>query len=285
MAGLCGFLGLVPAVSAVAQDRPPTTIAASQRLRDRGEGLPTSMFGTYIRKGEFLFYPFFEYYRDENFEYTPEELGFIGDVDYRGRFRAREGLLFVAYGLTESLAVEFETAVISASLERAPDDPSSLPLRVTEAGLGDIEGQVRWRWRRETDDRPEIFSYAEAVVPHNQEKVLIGTAGWELKFGTGVVRGFGWGTLTARAAIEYDEASSSHFDSGEYALEYLKRLSRSWRIYVGIEGAQDEVSLIGELQWHVTSHVFVRFNSGVGLTSKATDWAPELGVVFSFGPR
>jgi hypothetical protein len=283
--GLCILVGLLAGVSAAAQDQPSAPFAAPDRLRDRGEGLPTSMFGTYIRRGEILFYPFFEYYRDEDFEYKPAELGFVGDEDYRGRYRAREGLLFVAYGLTDNLAVEFEAAVISASLDRAPDDPSALPLRTTESGLGDIEGQVRWRWRKETRDRPEVFSFAEVVVPHKRDKPLIGTPGWELKFGAGVVRGFGWGTLTARAAVEYDESSSSHFDSGEYALEYLKRLSRSWRVYAGIEGAQDEISLIGELQWHITPRAFVRFNSGFGLTSKATDWAPEVGVVFSFGPR
>jgi hypothetical protein len=27
-------------------------------LKDRGTGIPTSMFGTYVSKGELLFYPF-----------------------------------------------------------------------------------------------------------------------------------------------------------------------------------------------------------------------------------
>jgi hypothetical protein len=243
------------------------------------------MFGTYIRKGEFLLYPFFEYYRDRNFEYSPAELGYQLEEDYRGRYRAREGLLFLAYGITDALAVEFEAAVISAALDKAAGDPSAVPRRIEESGVGDIEGQIRWRWRKETRDRPEVFSFTEVVVPHQRDKILIGTPGWELKFGTGVIRGFGWGTLTARGAIEYDEASSSHFDSGEYAVEYLRRLSPSWRLYAGVEGSQDEVSLIGELQWHLSPRAFVRFNSGVGLTSKATDWAPEVGVVFSFGRR
>ena len=86
-----------------------------------------------------------------------------------------------------------------------------------------------------------------------------------------------------RAAVEYDEASSSPFDLGEYAVEYLKRVSPSWRLYLGIEGASDELSLITEAQWHVASNVFVRLNNGLGLTSKATDWSPEVGVVFTFG--
>ena len=111
--------------------------------------------------------------------------------------------------------------------------------------------------------------------------VFIGTSDVELKVGTGVIRGFSWGTLTARAAVEYAASSSSPFDIGEYAVEYLRRLSRHVRLYLGVEGAQDEISFIPELQWHVSRNAFVRLNNGVGLTSKATDWAPEIGVVIS----
>lgn len=281
--GLLLLTFLAGANPAVAQTDATPPTPPPDRLRDRGEGLPTSMFGTYIRRGELLLYPFYEYYRDGNFEYTPSELGAAGEDDYRGRYRANEGLVFVSYGFTHNLAVEFEAAVISASLDKSPDDPSALPLRIEESGLGDIEGQIRWRWNRETDRRPEIFSYGEVVVPHNRDKVLIGTSGWELKYGMGVIRGFRWGTMTARAAGEYDEASTSHFDLGEYAIEYLRRISPRWRVYAGLEGTQDELSLIGEVQWFVTPNVFVKINNGLGLTSKATDWAPELGVVFSFG--
>jgi hypothetical protein len=59
--GLAGLIGLLCAVPVAAQQQPPDPPAAPEWLRDRGEGLPTSMFGTYIRKGEFLLYPFFEY--------------------------------------------------------------------------------------------------------------------------------------------------------------------------------------------------------------------------------
>jgi hypothetical protein len=161
--------------------------------------------------------------------------------------------------------------------------PTALPERIEESGLGDIEGQVRWRWRRETAKAPEFFSYGEVVVPHHSEKVLIGTPGWEFTLGTGLTRGFGWGTVTARAAVEYDGASSSRFDTGEYAIEYLRRISPAWRIFAAIEGTQDELSFIAEVQWHATRNLFVRMNNGFGLTSKATDWAPEVGIVFSFG--
>jgi hypothetical protein len=281
--GLLGLLARPECAAAQSQAQAPAP--SPDRLRDRGEGLPTSMFGTYVRPGELLLYPFFEYYRDDDFEYKPSELGAPGEEDYRGRYRANEGLVFLGYGITDKLAVEFEVAVIEASLDKSPSDSSTLPIRLQESGLGDIEGQIRWRWNRETDRHPEIFSYAEVVAPHHRDKVLIGTPGWEVKYGMGAVRGFNWGTLTARAAVEYDEASSSHFDLGEYAIEYLRRISPSWRVFAGLEGEQDELSFIGEVQWHATPNVFVRINNGFGLTSKAADWTPEVGVVFSFGLR
>jgi len=263
----------------------PVAAPIETRQQDRGSGVPTSMFGTYIRGGELLVYPFVEYYRDRNFEYKPEELGVAGATDFRGRYRASEALVFLSYGLTDDLALELEAAVIRASLDKAAADRSALPARLTESGVGDIEGQLRWRWKRETATGPEAFSYVEAVSPRNRDKPLIGTSDWELKLGTGVVRGFAWGTLTGRAAVEYAAGSSSQFDIGEYAIEYLRRLSPRWRVYAGIEGTQDEVSFIGELQWFVRPNVFVKINNGVGLTSKATDWAPEVGVVFAFPRR
>ena len=65
-------------------------------LSDRGTGVRTSIFGTYVRSGELLVSPFFEYYIDNDFEYKPAELGYALDQDFRGRFRASEGLIFLA---------------------------------------------------------------------------------------------------------------------------------------------------------------------------------------------
>jgi hypothetical protein len=31
--------------------------------------------------------------------------------------------------------------------------------------------------------------------------------------------------------------------------------------------------------------MFIRFNNGVGITSKATDWAPELGILIALPVR
>ncbi|MFN0149707.1 MAG: hypothetical protein ACKVU1_03225 [bacterium] len=276
------LIAFAASVNTNAQVAQADDATPSARQADRGTGLPTSMFGTYIRDGELLVYPFFEYYLDNNAEYKPAELGYGLEQDFRGKFRASEGLIFLGYGITDWLAVEFEAAVISASLEKAADDTSATPTRIEESGTGDVEGQLRLRWARETASRPEFFSYFEAVSPQQRSKVLIGTPEWEFKLGSGAVRGFAWGTVTVRAAVEYSKEESK-FESGEYALEYLKRLSPAWRVYLGFEGAEDEIEMIGEAQWHVTDAIFFKFNNAVGVTSKAADWAPEIGCVFSFG--
>jgi len=264
--------------AAAQQDDPPY-------LRDRGSGIPTSMFGTYVRRGELLLYPFFEYYRDRNMEYSPAELGYGLDEDFRGRFRATEGLLFLSYGVTDWLTFEIEAAFISARLDKSPNDTSAMPARIEQSGLGDVEGQLRVRWRKERPGRPELFSYFEAVAPAQQAKLLIGTPNWELKAGIGTIKGFSWGTVTLRVAIDYDVASGSQVNLGEYAVEYLRRLSPAWRVYLGVEGTQDEVELISEVQWHLSRGVFLKVNNALGLTSKATDWAPEVGLMISLPVR
>jgi hypothetical protein len=262
----------------------PCAVHAQQtfdRSRDRGPGIPTSMFGTYVHRKELLVYPFFEYYRDKDAEYSPDELGYGLDADYRGRYRASESLIFLGYGVSDRLALELEAAVISATLTKAPDDPSTMPSEVKESGLGDVESEIRWRWNRETAKRPEFFSYFETVFPLQKQKKLIGTQDWEFKLGTGVVRGFKWGTVTVRAAAEYDAADAA-LAFGEYAVEYLKRLSPSFRVLAAVEGEEDEVELITEAQWFIRPNVFLKLNNSFGATSKATDWAPEIGIMFSF---
>jgi hypothetical protein len=262
---------------AYAQDPP--------HLRDRGTGVATSMFGTYVREGELLVYPFFEWYSDSNLEYKPSELGFAGNEDYRGKYRASEALLFLGYGITRNLAVEFEAAVISAELEKSPSDPSAMPGKVKESGLGDIEGQIRWRFQEEVPGgRPELFTYFETVFPFQKNKRLIGTSAFEFKLGIGAIRAFDWGTMTFRAAVENSEDEGKRkFEAGEYAIEYLRRLSQTWRVFAAIEGNQlDEVELITEAQLHLNRRVFLKLNMGWGLTTNATDFAPEVGIMFSF---
>jgi hypothetical protein len=272
---LAGALVVAPAVGA---QGPP-------HLRDRGTGVATSMFGTYVREGELLVYPFVEWYYDSNLEYKPNEFGFVGDTDFRGKYRASEGLIFFGYGITRNLAIELEAAVITAELEKSPSDPSAMPAKFKESGLGDVEGQLRWRFQEEDPGgRPELFTYFETVLPLQKTKKLIGTTSWEFKLGVGATRGYRWGTMTARLAIENGEDEGKRkFEAGEYAIEYLRRLSPTWRVFAAIEGSQlDEVELITEAQWHFHRRAFLKLNTGWGLTPNATDFAPEVGIMFSF---
>ncbi len=91
--------------------------------------------------------------------------------------------------------------------------------------------------------------------------------------------------LTAfnETVAEYSAAAKPHFDAGEYAIEYLRRLSPAWRVVAAIEGNQvDEISVITELQWRPSRHMTFKFNHALGVTTNATDFAPEVGVMFSF---
>lgn len=262
-----------------------TAVGLAQRrapyLADRGDGIPTSMFGDYVRSGETKVYPFYEY-TSGNLEYKPAELGFGLDQDFRGKFREHEAMFFVVYGLSDRLALEFESALFaSARLQKDPLDPSAMPAVLRESGFGDTQVEARWRWAHESVSRPEVFSYLEIDFPFQRNRRIIGTRTWAYKLGTGAIKGFSFGTLTLRAAGEYDEAEKKVV-FGEYALEYLKRLSANCRVYSGIEGDQDEVELILEAQRRLSAHATLKLNSGFGLTSKAPDFAPEIGVMFRF---
>jgi hypothetical protein len=237
------------------------------------------MFGTYLRDGELVIYPFFEYYRDGDYEYEAGELGFVGTTELRSRYRAREGLILIGYGVSDRLALELEIAGISATLDKSPLDTSAMPARLSQSGLGDVEGQIRWRWNSENDRRPEVFSYFETVLPIQRRKLLIGTPELELKFGTGIIRGFSWGTITARAAVANVGGT---FEPGEYALEYLRRINARLRLYAGVEGSEDEVEAIGEAQIFLRPNVVLKLNNAFGVTPKAPGWAPEIGVAVFF---
>jgi hypothetical protein len=192
-------------------------------------------------------------------------------------------LIFIAYGISDRLALEFEAGVIDAKLNKSPHDTTTLPGESKESGLSDVEGQIRWRWNRESVKSPEFFTYFEYVLPTGEKNSLIGTSNWEFKLGTGLVKGYHWGTITFRLAFEYDTGEKS-LAPGEYAFEYLKRLSKRFRFFAMVEGADDELAFIPEIQWFISRNVFLKANNGFGFTSKATDFAPEVGIMFSFMP-
>lgn len=277
-------VGLALALAALPSGRAPQTQELPRYLRDRGTGVSTSMFGTYIQKGELMVYPFFEYSLDNNREYQPAKLGFGLKEDFRGKYRDSREQLFIAYGLTDRLALEFEAAVVKATLEKSPGDPSATPAKISQSGFGDLEGQLRALLLKESDHRPELFGFLEVTAPLQKNKVLIGDRNWDFKPGVGIARGFSWGTMTFRTTMEYNR-DNTHFDLGETSLEYLRHLSSAWRVYFGIEGgetgAPDEWDLRTGASWRITDFAFLKFDNTIGISSKATDWAPHIGLLFS----
>ena len=254
-------------------------------LADRGSGMWTSIFGTYVNAHELLFMPFVEGYYDNDTEYKPAELGYGLEEDFRGKFRAVENQVFLAYGLNDAFSVELEAALYTAArLDKAPEDPSSMPARLEQSGFGDWQMELNWRVLKEAAARPEVFALVEVDPPSNVNNPLIGTSDWEAKLGVGAIRALRWGTVGGRVGMIYS-AEDGSFDNGEYAIEYLKRVSPGWSLYGGIEGEQDEVELIGEAQWHFSPSATLRLNLAYGLTDKATDWGPDVGVVFRFPRR
>ena len=118
-------------------------------------------------------------------------------------------------------------------------------------------------------------------LPFQDRKVLIGAQDFEAAVGIGFIRAYDWGTLNYRVSLGFDGAERK-FELGEYAIEYLKRVNDRWRFVATLEGEDDEVSLIGEAQITLRPGAILKLNSGFGLTEKASDIAPEIGVLFTF---
>jgi len=129
------FVFLINAIKISAQDIPDF-------LYDRGTGIPMSIFGTYVEDGELLVYPFYEYYYNGNIEYEPFDFGLPSKQEYRGKYKANEGLIFLGYGISDRLAIEFEAGIITATLTKSENDTSAVQREFTESGLSDAEGQL-----------------------------------------------------------------------------------------------------------------------------------------------
>jgi hypothetical protein len=98
-----------------------------------------------------------------------------------------------------------------------------------------------------------------------------------------MLRGHPWCTLGWRVSMTYDRSEPNpRLEGGEFAIDYIKRTSDKWRWVASLEGESDELSLIGEAQWFFSPRAFLKINNGFGLTEKAPDIAPEIGVIFSF---
>ena len=252
-------------------------------LTDRGEGIRTSLLGTYIRSNELVVYPFYEYTRTKNFEYKPSDLGYVGATDFDGgKLTEKEYLVYFGYGISDSLMVEFESALYSTvNFTKGGNDTSAVPAQIRESGLGDTEAQIRWRYAKETETRPDITFYFQTVFPFQRSKKLLGTHNWEFGTGTVVTKGYSFGTLSLRAGIKYDRGDRQ-FKVGEYGIDYLKRLSPEWRVALSLEGEESKLSAIGELQYTLSKNAIVKLNCGLGLTKSDRKIAPELGVLLSF---
>ena len=251
-------------------------------LRDRGPGVATSEPGTYLRQGQWLVHPFYEFESKSATEYQGSELGFEGDETYLGRSNEIQAMLLVAYGVTPDLVVELESTLYRrAILNRAADDTTSgMPERIRESGSGAVEAEVRWRVARETERRPEFFANVEVGPPVLQDQELIGNSDWEVEVGLGAAKGLRWGTVTARASLAFEVGDGSAA-LGEYAVEYFSRLSERWNVAAAVEGENDQLTALGELQWRYRRDARVRINVGFGLTEFAPDYTIKLGVAFA----
>lgn len=252
---------------------------------DRGPGVAASLFGLRVAEGELILHPSFEYAHNRAFQYSPTEFGYGPERDFDADFRAAEGVVSLAWGASRSLAVELEAGFVRGTFRKSVQDTSALPGRLRESGLGDVEARVAWRVREETAGGPEIVVFTGAVLPHDRGDELIGTADLVLLPGFGLVRGFRWGTLGLELGAEVDFASGSELDWGEWTAGYLRRLSPAWTLAAGFEGQVgggsnfDEVWLVTQLDWDVGRDVALRFGNGLGISSHAAGWEPEVGLL------
>ena len=251
-------------------------------LRDRGTGVRTSEFQTYIQRGQLLVFPSVSYSRDHNLEYNPLDWGYGTAMDLRGTFRSSNAQLWAAYGVTDWLAIEVEGSYLSARFQRSPQDTSATPAQIQNSGFGDYAAQVRVRMGQERGHRPEIWGALEVIPGANRRKILIGDKIMDMKAEFGLTRGYHFGTMTLRTTVEYNHVDH-HWDLGETSLEYLRQITPATRVFIAIEGgetgAPDEWVLVTAAQWRLTRGAFLKFSNGVGLMSKSTDWEPQVGVL------
>ena len=280
------LVAVVAALTSAAPSHASEHEGLPHYLADRGDGILLSILGTYVRAKEFIVYPFYEYTRTSKFEYSPDELKVTGpdsSKEFFGKMVEKEFLLFFAYGLSKSLAVELESAVHSSvDFTKSPEDNTGTPDTLKESGLGDTEMNVRYRWREETETKHEILFFFKTEFPLQKKKTLLGTKDWNFELGTVWTKGYSFGTLSYKISAAYDREDKK-VELEEWTIDYLKRLNDTWKLALSIEGDQlDEVSVIGELQYRLGKNAMLKLNTGIGITKKAPDWAPEIGILFRF---
>jgi len=251
---------------------------------DAGAGIRTSMIETYVEPHQLLIYPFYAHTWDHNFEYQPFMFGGTAIDDFRGQYRSNEVAVFLAYGVTDWLALEIEGSQIAATFDKSPADTTGTPAHVAQSGTSDFGGQLRFRFGHNREHRPEFFGSIEAVPPSHGNQVLIGETQWNVKGEVGAMRAYHWGTVSFRTTIEYNQGDS-HWDLGETSLEYLRQMAPSWRLLLGIEGgeggAPDDYVFVAAGHWRIARALDLKVANGLGLFSKSTDWEAQIGLMAS----
>lgn len=274
------LLGAVPHLLAQEPEAPPPAARPDADQR----GMATSENGVTVGPGELLVLATFEAVFDHNHEYQPAEFGYGSPEDFEGRQRELTGLLFFALGVTPWLELELQGAYTDATLEKGPEDPTGMPARLAESGLADLEGELRLRALEEGPTWPEIFVFFNVIAPSQGDTSLIGDSEWDLKVGLGFVKAYVFGTFTFRTVFEWNREDLI-IDLGESAIEYFRDVNPAWRLYAGIEGgeggAPDEWSLNLFAQWALSNAFSLRFGTAVGITPKAADIEPNVGLLFT----
>ncbi|MEQ1806703.1 MAG: hypothetical protein ABL900_15105 [Burkholderiaceae bacterium] len=281
--GISASIGTLWLAALLTMAAPPARAQTPDFLADRGDGLRTSLLATYIRPREFIFYPFYEYTKTSNYEYKASDLGLVGDTDYLGKKVDHEYLIFLGYAFNDSWMLEFESALhAKVKFNKAANDPvTAVPQELRESGLGDTEMQLRWRYSKETETRPEMAFHLQTEFPLQKKKKLLGTQAWGFAVGTVLTKGYSFGTLSLRGQINHDRGDRET-KFGEYAIDFLKKLSPQWTIALTLEGEESELSVIGEAQYAISRNAILKLNLGQGLTKKDRQTAPEIGVLFRF---
>ncbi|HZE94652.1 MAG TPA: hypothetical protein VEZ49_08060 [Gemmatimonadales bacterium] len=269
----------------IATAAPAQVTQLPPHLRDRGRGVRTSVFGTYIEPRQWLVLSAVGFVRDHNLEYNPLDWGYGSQVDLHAKFRSSEGQIFLAYGVNDWLAFELEGSYVSARFERSSLDTSGTPATIKESGFTDLAAQARLRLASEQGRRPEIFASLEFIPATHKGKKLISDRWTDLKGEIGLVRGFQFGTMTLKTTVEWNHGDK-HWDLGETSVEYLRQVSPAWRLFLAIEGgeggAMDEWVFVTAAQWRISNRAFLKLSNGFGVAPKSTDWEPQVGIMLAF---
>ncbi|MEO8577225.1 MAG: hypothetical protein ABI556_11015, partial [Gemmatimonadales bacterium] len=247
------------------------------------------MFVVRLSEGTGIAIGSFERGENRRFQYNPDEFGFPDTGrDFNGRLRSAEGVLFLGYGITRSIAVAFEAAIAAETFRKASNDASGLPARLHESGLGDVQAEVDVRLFGQGILRPGGFLVTEVVFPHSKNRRLIGSPGLLIRPALGAYKNVGRAIILARLAGEYDSDSGTQLDWGEWGLEVGVAAMKSLRLAAGFEGTVggannfDEVSLVTDLQWMASGTFGFRAQSGTGFTEHSRGFSPEVGLMIRF---